>query len=166
MKRRLLLSTILMTGLISAAVIDRIALVVEAKVIKDSDINREIRITDFINGEKLDFTPDARKKAANRLIDQSIIRHEIELGRYQEASDDEINKLLADTLRTHPSPASYGITEAEVRKALKWQITVLRFIDIRFKPQQANTPGSDPFITWLDGARKSTNIKFKEEEIQ
>ena len=63
-----------------AIVLDRIAVVVGKVAIKSSDIERDIRVTAFLNHEPLVFTPDARKKAADRLIDQQIIRQEIATG--------------------------------------------------------------------------------------
>ena len=167
MRRLLPILVLLQAAVLAGTVLDRIAVIVDTKVIKDSDIAREIRVVDYLNGAKLDFSVTARKEAASRLIDQAIIRREIEQGRYQEASDDEVNKLLADTLQSHPAPSTYGITPDEVRNALRWQLTVLRFIEIRFKPQQQIQPGgADPFIAWLDTTRKSAPVKYREEELQ
>ena len=62
-------------------IIDRIAIIVGKQVIKDSDITREIRLTSFLNTDPLDLGPGARRRAANRLIDQALIRNEMRLGR-------------------------------------------------------------------------------------
>ena len=66
----------------SAVIVDRIAIVVNDRVIKDSDISRDIRIIDFLNGDQLDFSEAARKKSAQRLIDQQLIRREVQVGGY------------------------------------------------------------------------------------
>ena len=68
---------ILLPLLSSATIIDRIAVVVGNGVVKDSDIDRDIRVTAFLNGEPLDFSASARKKSAAHLIDQIFIRREI-----------------------------------------------------------------------------------------
>ncbi len=47
-----------------SVVIDRIAIVVNNSIIKDSDIARDLRLTDFLNGDPLNLDPEARKKAA------------------------------------------------------------------------------------------------------
>ncbi len=160
----------------SAVIIDRIAIIIENKVIKDSDIEREIRVASYLNCEKLDLSPQSRKRAAQRLIDQSIIRREIEAGRYSEASDEDVDKLLASTLQSRKAPQAYSLTKDQVRSALKWQMTVLHFIDIRFQGGESSTAkpeGStpseakaDPFIAWLDDIRKTMAIQYREEDLR
>ena len=126
----------------TAVIIDRIAVVVGDAVIKDSDINRDVRLVSFLNREKLSFDLAARKAAANRLIDQSLIQREIDLGDYQVPSKSDADKLFLDTQKERaPSPATfarmlehYGLSTAQMKSYLYWQLTVLRFIDQRFRP--------------------------------
>lgn len=126
----------------SAVIIDRIAIVVGDAVIKDSDIDRDIRIVSFLNRQKLSFDPAVRKEAASRLIDQSLIQREIDVGEYQVPPESEANKLLTDTEKQRAkSPAlfkrqleEYGLSLEQLRSYLYWQLTVLRFIDQRFRP--------------------------------
>ena len=119
-------------------IIDRIAIVVGTQPIKDSDIRQEVRVTDFLNGDPLDLSQKARKTAANRLIDQALIRHEVEVARYVQATPQEVNELLAQIRKQRGNLPSalqrYGITEDQLRRHLAWQITVLHFIEQRFKP--------------------------------
>lgn len=130
------------TILQGATVIDRIAIIVGNSVIKDSDIDRDIRITDFLNHDSLEFSAAARKRAADRLIDQALIRCEIEVAQYPYATDQDVNNFLQQIRKERfKSDADYrhaleeyGITDAQLRRALKWQLTVLHFIDMRFRP--------------------------------
>ena len=69
-----------------AELLDRIAIVVNNQPIKDSDIERDIRVTALLNGDRVDSGPSARKQAANRLIDQALIRREMELAPIPEAA--------------------------------------------------------------------------------
>jgi peptidyl-prolyl cis-trans isomerase SurA len=125
-----------------ATIIDRIAIVVGDRIIKDSDIERDIRVVDFLNQQKLDLSLAARRKAADRLIDQAIIQRELQVGEYQTASESDAAKLYTQTEKDHaPSPAafnrelaSYGLTGEQLKRYLLWQLTVLRFIDQRFRP--------------------------------
>jgi len=125
-----------------AVIIDRIAIVIGNHIVKDSDIERDIRITSFLNNEQPDFSLASRKKAASRLVDQQIIRDEIELGEYSVAPASEAEAMLAQIKRErYPTAARYrqalthyGIDDAELKSALMWQTTVLRFIDSRFRP--------------------------------
>ena len=76
MKRPVSAALCLAAIVAGAEVIDRIAVVVGKIAIKASDIRREMRITQFLNREPVSETAEARKKAAERLIDQAIIREQ------------------------------------------------------------------------------------------
>ena len=76
-------------------IIDRIAIVVNNQIIKQSDIERDIRVTDFLNSQPLGFNIAARKQAANRLIDQAFIRHEVRVGDYPTATFDDADAQLS-----------------------------------------------------------------------
>lgn len=125
-----------------AVIIDRIAIVVRNSIIKDSDVNRDIRVTDFLNGRPLNFSAAARKEAADRLIAQALIRREIRLGDYPMATlqdaDEQLDSLESERFKTQAALdralERYGLTELDLRTQFQWQLTVLRFIDLRFKP--------------------------------
>lgn len=125
-----------------AIIVDRIAVVVDGEVIKNSDIERAIRITSFLNHEQPHLDVGSRKAAASRLVDQELIREQIREGDYQVASDREVSSLLArtraesfkDEAQYTAALARYGVTEKELKEALFLQLTVLRFIDQRFRP--------------------------------
>ena len=176
---RIAFAGLLLYATAGAAIVDRIAIVAGSRVIKDSDIEREIRVIDFINGENLDFSPAARKKAADRLVEQALLRREIETGRYPAANADEVDKFLAQMRHQRfPSDAAYqaaldryGITEDQLKKHLAWQLTVLHFIEQRFRagiPEKEQTGAriNQQFYAWLDQARKQTRIEYHEEALR
>src|SRR5689334_2138036 len=110
-------------SLAPAVIIDRIAVIIGNSIVKDSDIDRNLRVTSFLNREPLNFNNAARKAAAHRLIDQIFIRREIQLGDYPVATPQETNRQL-DRLkeeRYKSKPAfeqalhRYGLTELELR---------------------------------------------------
>jgi peptidyl-prolyl cis-trans isomerase SurA len=124
-------------------VIDRIAIVVGKRAIKASDIDRDIRLTAFLNREPLAFDANTRKQASDRLIDQQIIRKEVATGEYPRASDADaaamLNQIRASRFGGSEARLSaelnrYGISPSELQEHLLWQLTVLRFIDERFRP--------------------------------
>lgn len=125
-----------------AEIIDRIAVTLDNQVITASEIALEIRLTAFLNGDTLDVSPAARRKAADRLIEQKLIRKEIQVGRYAAPSPEEAEPMLKQVQeqRFHSAEeyrqglAKYGISEGELKAHLLWQLTLLRFIDIRFRP--------------------------------
>jgi peptidyl-prolyl cis-trans isomerase SurA len=126
----------------ATVVLDRIAVVVGKHVIKASDIDRDLRITAFLNREPLVANTETKRKAAERLIDQAIIRDEIAMGGYERATDADAKAMLAQIrqsryngseTRLRQALSQYGITEDELLQQLLWQLTVLRFIDERFR---------------------------------
>ena len=143
MMRRIILLLGFTYVLQGAVVIDRIAAIIGKHVIKLSDIDRDLRVTEFLNREPPNFSSDAKHKAADRLIDQAIIRDEIATGGYSAPADDEagalLNQLRHDRYGDSDSKlraalSSYGLTEDQLRAQLLWQLTVLRFIGQRFQP--------------------------------
>ena len=128
---------------LDAVVVDRISVVVGKRAVKSSDIDRDLRVTAFLNRAPLNFGRDARKKAAERLIDQQIIRQVITTGDYPRATDQDAESLLnqirqdrfggSDT-RLRAELNRYGLPEDQLQAQLLWQLTVLRFINERFRP--------------------------------
>ena len=130
--------------ILPAVTIDRIAVVVSGKrAIKTSDIERSLRITQFLNGEPLDVSGQAKKQALSRLIDQELIRRDMALVGNVARLEDEPKELL-DQIRNNRFGGSkekldaeltrYGLTESQLLERLEWQLIVLRFIGQRFKP--------------------------------
>ena len=137
-------STLVSTLAVQAAkVIDRMAVIVGNHVIKASDIDRDLRLTEFMNREPLNLNAEAKRKSADRLIDQEVIRREIETGGYRrpsEAEADAFEKQLqkdrfgGSAAQLREALMRYQLTPAELREQLLWQLTVLRFIEQRFRP--------------------------------
>jgi hypothetical protein len=126
----------------SAEIIDRIAASVGKHAIKLSDIDRDLRVTEFLNREPLNLNANARRAAAERLIDQALISDEIRDGGYPRPADPDVNALLnklrldrfgGSDARLGEALAAYGLTEEQLRLQLQWQLQVLRFIDQRFR---------------------------------
>jgi hypothetical protein len=139
--RRWSICAVVFSSLAGAVLLDRIAVVVNNQPIKDSDIDRDLRVTEMLNGKPLDITAAARKQAASRLIDQALIRREMRVARYAEATPEQASKLLAQVRGRYASETAYqaalrrhGLTIEQLRKQLTWQMTVLDFIDQRFRP--------------------------------
>jgi peptidyl-prolyl cis-trans isomerase SurA len=136
-------ATMVLSTLLSGAVIfDRIAVIAGTHVIKTSDIDRDIRLTDFLNRVPVNFTASAKREAAERLITQQIIRDEIVSGGYRRAPESEAVEFEGELRRDRFGGSEqrlveelqhYGLTRAQLREQLLWQITVLQFIDERFR---------------------------------
>lgn len=128
--------------LASAAIIDRIAVSVGGRVITTSDLDREIRVTAFLNGKPPDLNPASKRAAAERMVEQRLVRREVETSRYPAPQPAEIEPTLAAFQhRYYPADADYRralaqyrISGQDVRDALLWQRTLLQFVDVRFRP--------------------------------
>jgi peptidyl-prolyl cis-trans isomerase SurA len=127
----------------TAVIVDRVAVVVDKHVIKLSDILRDLYVTEFLNQEPLRIDPEAKRKSAERLIDQTIIAEDMARGGYAHPPESEADATLQELARDRfggsgarmrNELARYSLTKAELREQLLWQLTVLRFIDERFRP--------------------------------
>jgi len=129
-------------SLLSAEIVDRIAVSVGSSVITTSDLDRQIRVSAFLNGTKPDFRPAARREMAERMVEQTLIRKELETSRYPLPTFEEIEPEYqafraghypgADTFTRSLEEA--GITEADLKQELVWQRALTEFLDVRFRP--------------------------------
>ncbi|MBV8897699.1 MAG: hypothetical protein JO051_14395 [Acidobacteriaceae bacterium] len=142
MRARATILLLLAHTVLYAVIIDRIAVVVGNSIIKDSDIDRDVRVTSFLDGKPLDLTGAQRKEAVTHLIDQMFIRQEIQVGGYPvatlEDADTQLSRLEKQRFKTDAAFQAglrrYGLTDLELRTQFRWQLTALKFIDARFKP--------------------------------
>lgn len=133
---------LLLTPFLHAEIIDRIAVSVGNRVITISDLDREIRVIAFQNGEKPDFGPAARRATAERMVEQMLIRRELETSRYPAPSPAEVEPGLQQFKKLHfkdeadyqRALAEYGITDQDFRDELLWERTLEFFIEARFRP--------------------------------
>jgi hypothetical protein len=183
--------TALSSLLSGAVVLDRIAVIAGTHAIKTSDIDRDLRLTQFINREPLHINPAAKREAAERLITQDIIRQEIITGGYRRPPEAEAIALETQLSRDRFENSEqglgealhrYGLTEPELRERLLWQITVLQFIDQRFRAGVVVTDDEAPtakikatieaerinqnFNDWLDQARQNYRVEYKQEAFE
>jgi hypothetical protein len=174
---------------LSAQVIDRLAVVVGTTVITETEVLQEARLTAFINQAPLDLGPAARRAAAERLVDQQLIRNEMRIGAYPEPSGQEIDDMLHNFKQEHfatdtqyrASLDKYGITGEQLRRHLAWQLAAIRFTDLRFSPAVTGVPENNggsanrtapaanvdqQLDAWLKQTRAATKIQFKPGAFQ
>jgi hypothetical protein len=127
---------------LSAGLIDRVDIVVGSTVITELQLEEEMYVTGFLNDEPLTPSPEERRAAAERLIQQVFIRRDMEVSRYpdvpQDTVDEEFRALRAQYASTSDFQAKlkqYGISEDVLRKHLAVQTRTLRFVGFRFRPE-------------------------------
>ena len=124
-----------------AETIDRIAVSVGPQVITSSDIDREIRVAAFLDCKPADFSPAARRAAAGRMVEQRLIRRELEISRYPVPSlsgaDPVLDKIKQERYPTgaawRQALSQQGVSEQDVIDERLWQRTLSYFIDLRFR---------------------------------
>jgi hypothetical protein len=125
-----------------AEIIDRIAVSVGNRVVTAADLDREIRVSAFLQGKKLDLSPEVKRATAERMVEQKLIQRELETARYPVPSADSIAPSIDDFKKRNfkseeeyqRSLAEYGITDADVRDEVLWQRALLTFLGVRFEP--------------------------------
>jgi hypothetical protein len=138
---RAVLAFALLSVAARAEIIDRIAVSVGNRVIAETDLNREIRGAAFLDGVKPDFSPAGKRATAQRMVEQVLIRRELETSRYPVPSAAEVAPVLeAFQKERFPNSgdyqralADYGIADQDVKDLLLWQRTLLLFIEVRFQ---------------------------------
>jgi len=137
----------LLAGAAAAAIVDRIAVSVGNRVITETDLDREIRITALLNGGKPDFSPANKRQTAERMVDQTLVRNEVEANRYPPPSAADTATALEEEKARFGNDAAYrralaeyGVGEDDLQARLAWQLTLLRFIGVRFRPGIQITP--------------------------
>jgi hypothetical protein len=121
-------------------VLDRIAVTVGNDVITDSEVEQEIRVTAFLNRAAADLSATAKRQAAERLVDQDLIRRDMQLSDWPQPEASEADKMLAEAKsgrfagdqEYRQALAHYGITENQLKRHLLWQLAALRYTDFRF----------------------------------
>jgi hypothetical protein len=124
-----------------AVIIDRVAASVANRVITASGIDRQIRVTAFQDGVKPDFSPAARRAAAERMVEQRLIEQELSNSRYPLPDPAELLPAIDQFKKDHfkdqaeyqQALVKYGITEQDFKDLLLWQRTLLLFIEVRFE---------------------------------
>ena len=149
-----------------AELIDRVIGSAGTDVVTLSEARRYLEYQSVFQNKDLDLSRQAFRDAVDQLLNQALIRREIELSRYtppaMAEAEQRLNEWLADEARgarIRKQLAAYGVTEEELRKRLLWYITVLRFTEYRFSPGvQVRDEEIEAYYkgTYLPGFRKQS----------
>lgn len=133
------------TFLRAGEVLDGIAVTVNGHVILQSDWQDEVRYECFVADKPPQaITPEERRSALGRLIDQELLREQISPTELKPPSTEEIEKqfetVKSDYARDHASQpwgaalASYQLTEAGIKNHIALELTQLRLVDAHLRP--------------------------------
>jgi len=126
---------------LGAAIVDRMAVIVGQQTITQLQLDEEIRVTALLNQRPVARDAETRRAAADRLVEQLLIRREMEQSRYPLPSEQEVNQYV-EQIRTQnggqaglaKALATHDVTESTLRQHLESQLVALRFIEYRFQP--------------------------------
>ncbi|MBZ5647286.1 MAG: SurA N-terminal domain-containing protein [Acidobacteriia bacterium] len=130
---------------VAGEVVERIVARVHDRVILQSELDDALRYQALLAGRDPDrFTGDERNQAIERLVDQMLIKEQIDRRTFARASKEDIARQVADIRRRLPGAqddqswrqllARYGLAEADVDELVAVQVDILRYEDARFRP--------------------------------
>ena len=140
-----MMSRILLAAAIAVAsraeIIDRIAVSVGNDIITTDQIHDEICVTAFLNHTQPNLNAEERRKAAERLIEQALIKREMDFTHYPLPALSDADPLVKKVEADYSDRQAFlnaldrnGISEDNLRQHLWWQLTLLKFTDERFRP--------------------------------
>ena len=176
---RLTILLLMSAGLASPALVDRVAIAIGYQVITESQISEELRVTALLNHLPVVENANARRAAADRLIQQFLIRRETEVSHFPPPEQAEVAAYSAqveqdfgDAARLRQELQKYKLDESALRDHLSLQLTTMRFIEFRFRPELA---ASDPEVEqrtdqalniWLGQARRRFDIVYLDKSLR
>lgn len=122
-------------------IIDRMVVTVDREVITATEVVEEIDVTAFIERQPPELTLEKRRQAADRLVEQVLVLREMVLSHYPKPTEADSAAYLAQLVNNYGGEeafkqalAHYSLSERVLRQHLTFQITTLRFLDYRFRP--------------------------------
>ncbi len=135
--------SVLLSPILLAIPLDRVAVTIGNYVITESEVEEEVRVTDFLNNQPVDLSQTARRQAAERLIDQHLVKADMQVSEWPQPEASEAAKLEAQVIRQkfggnrgafEAALKRDGISENQLKQHLLWQLAALRYTEFRFQP--------------------------------
>jgi hypothetical protein len=124
-----------------AEIIDRLAITVGNQIITELQLDEELRVTAMLNHKPVVRSLEERRAAADRLVEQLLIKLEMQLSRYTLPDAAEVDKYYQQIEEANGNAAefdktlrSFNLTPQVLRSHLELQLTELKFIEVRFRP--------------------------------
>lgn len=129
--------------LVRAETVDRLAVTVGDQIITEQEVMLHLRTAAFLNRVPLTTTVKDKRLAAQKLIEQTLIRIEMQNNNYPQPNEAEVDEMYNSVVKQRFGSADkefvnrlgkYSISDSEFRDALRQQLAILSFIDFRFRP--------------------------------
>ncbi len=130
---------------LAGEIVDRIVATVNGHVILQSDWEDALCYEAFVAGRPLDqITAEDRKGALDRLIDQELLREQMQSSDFQHATVPQVESRIAEVRNQYPEAGTnsawqallvrYGLTESELKNRVGLELDLLRLVDARLRP--------------------------------
>jgi hypothetical protein len=133
---------LLVIGYSNAEILDRVAIAVGYETITELQLDEELRVTALLNHKSVVRDAEARRDAADRLIQQFLIEREMQVSRYPLPDPKEVERYVDQVANTFGDKASlersltqYQLSYNTLVHHLLMQLATLRFIENRFRPE-------------------------------
>ena len=164
---------LLLAALAGGEPLDRVAVTVGNRVITESALLLDLRVTAFINQAPLDFGPAAKRAEAERLVDLILINKEAADSHLVLAGVDQPVLLAALRARFRAEQeyqaemARYGIRESDVNAHMQASARTMAFSDLRFRPTtQISEEDLRAYYDKLVAGRPSDGASFEAGRAQ
>lgn len=133
---------VLTSGIAQADVLDRVAASAGQQVVTLSGVRRQLRLEALVANTEPEYSAANMRRAAERLIEQALVLHEMELSLFVPPTMAEaevaLAKFISDRKQTpeefRKQVARMGFSDDEFRKEVLWRVSVSRFVSFRFAP--------------------------------
>ncbi len=150
-----LLALTMVVGLscFAGEMVDRLVASVNNVPILQSDWDQEVAFEALQQDKNVAmFSPEERRAALDRLVDQQLLRAQMGDENIAAAEDSDVSKDVEKIRSAYPEAksdagwqkllAAYGIDETYVRQKVARQLQVMRFVELRLRPE-ARVPRED-----------------------
>ncbi len=126
-------------------VVDSIVATVNGHVILQSDLDEALAYEAVLNGRPpSQFTDDERRAVLDRLIDQELLREQMNSTEFKHATEAEAEERVKEARRQYPGATTeqgwqavlkqFGVTEKDLMQHVRQQIDLMRLVDARLRP--------------------------------
>lgn len=149
---RRLIFVIFLTGVFAGVplgwageVVDRIVATVNGQIILQSDWDDALRYEALVDNRPLgSISVDERKAALDHLIDQELLKQQMQASDFRSTSDEQVAKRIAEIRKQYPDAATEdgwkarlsqcGFSEADLKPRVALEIELMRLVDAHLRP--------------------------------
>ena len=171
MLRQVIIAALLYAKLGAAETYDRIAVTVANRVITESAIALDLRVSAFLDRAPVNLAPEKKREAAERLVDQMLILRDATESHLSLPTAQNVTSLIDQLKAQFGSPQEYEaalrqyrIQESDIVAQLVSGLVALTFTDLRFR--QGIQVTDDELRAYYDTIQDASTFEAAREEIE